>query len=68
MLPQYAGNIDELVSFILSPSKKNPDYPPMPAPGLPLADVKSVATYLLGEVAEEAPADTTTPDSGDVME
>jgi cytochrome c len=68
VLPKYAGNIDELTSFILKPSKKNPEYPPMPAPGLPLADVKSVATYLIGSPAEEAPPEGTTPDSTKVME
>jgi cytochrome c len=68
VLPNYAGNIDELTSFILNPSKKNPEYPPMPAPGLPLADVKSVATYLIGAPAEEAPDGATTPDSTKVME
>jgi hypothetical protein len=36
----------------------NPDYPPMPAPGLPLADVKSVAAYLLGQVKPGEPTET----------
>jgi len=52
VLPKYAS-MDELVSFIQSPSKKDPEYPPMPAPGLPLADVKSVAAFLLGESGQE---------------
>ncbi len=50
VLPKYVGKTEELVAFIQKPSKVDPDYPPMPAPGLPLADVKSVAAYLLGEV------------------
>lgn len=54
VLPGYEGRIDDLISYLQKPSKKNPDFPPMPAPGLPLSDVKSVASYLLGE----------TPDSG----
>jgi cytochrome c len=54
VLPGYAGRIDDLVSYLQKPSRKNPDFPPMPAPALPLSDVKSVASYLLGE----------TPDSG----
>ena len=62
VLPNYAGNMDGLVSFIQSPSKKNPDYPPMPAPGLPLSDVKSVAAYLLGE-SGDAPVPEPTPES-----
>lgn len=51
VLPNYAANPAELEAFIQSPSKKNPDYPPMPAPGLSLGDTKSVAAFLLGEVA-----------------
>jgi cytochrome c len=66
VLPKYAGSIDELVSFILNPSKVDPDYPPMPSPGLPLGDVKSVAAYLLGESTEGA--ETTAPDSTRVTE
>jgi cytochrome c551/c552 len=59
VLPKYAGKIDDLVAFVQKPSKKNPDYPPMPAPGLPLADIKSVATYLLGQIESGAGTDTT---------
>ncbi len=68
VLPKYSGNMDDLVSFVLNPKKVNPDYPPMPAPGLPLADVKSVAAYLLGELGGEAPAEGTTGDSTRVTE
>ena len=50
VLPKYVGKMDDLVGFVQKPSKVNPDYPPMPAPGLPLVDVKSVAAYLLGEI------------------
>jgi cytochrome c551/c552 len=53
VLPKYAGKSDELVAFIQKPSKKNPDYPPMPAPGLSLADTKSVAAYLLGRIQDQ---------------
>lgn len=55
VLPKYAGKPDELAAFIQSPSKKNPDYPPMPNPGLSLGDTKSVAAFLLGESAPQAP-------------
>ncbi|UCH84958.1 MAG: c-type cytochrome [Candidatus Latescibacterota bacterium] len=48
VLPKYAGDMEALVSFIQKPSKVDPDYPPMPAPGIPLVDIKSVAAYLLG--------------------
>jgi len=53
VLPKYEGKLDELVSFIQNPSKVDPAYPPMPAPGLPLGDVKSVAAYVL-EAYEES--------------
>ncbi len=33
-IPKYQGKKAELVSFILHPTKKNPDYPPMQNPGL----------------------------------
>ena len=49
VLPKYAGRADALAAFIQKPSKVNPDYPPMPAPGLSLGDTKSVAAYLLGQ-------------------
>jgi cytochrome c len=64
VLPNYAANPDDLVSFIQSPSKKNPDYPPMPAPGLSLADTRSVAAFLLGQSAPpQEPAPETTPET-----
>jgi cytochrome c551/c552 len=56
VLPKYAGREDDLVAFILKPNKVNPEYPPMPAPGLSLGDVKSVAAYLLsGARGNDAP-------------
>ncbi|MEJ2720507.1 MAG: c-type cytochrome [bacterium] len=62
VLPKYADDMDRLVAFVQKPSKVNPDYPPMPAPGLPLFDVKSVAAYLLGRIsAEPEPAPSGAP-------
>jgi cytochrome c len=58
VLPKYAGKMDDLVAFIGKPSKVNPDYPPMPAPGLSLGDRKSVAAYLLGQIESGAGAKT----------
>jgi cytochrome c len=58
VLPNYAGNLEGLVSFIQKPERKNPDYPPMPSPGLPLADVRSVAAYLLGDTGGESAPET----------
>jgi cytochrome c len=51
VLPKYAGNADALVAFVRKPSKMNADYPPMPVLGLPLGDIRSVAAYLLAQVA-----------------
>jgi cytochrome c551/c552 len=59
VLPKYVGKPDVLVAFIRKPSKVNPDYPPMPAPGLSLADAKSVAAYLLQEMASAEKSGTT---------
>jgi cytochrome c len=50
VLPKYAGRLEDLAAFIQKPSKVDPEYPPMPAPGLPRADVRSVAAYLLGQL------------------
>ncbi len=57
VLPKYQGKIDELIAFIQKPTKKNEDFPPMPAPALPLSDVKSVAAYLLGETPDAGGSD-----------
>lgn len=55
VLPKYAGKYDELVSYIQSPSKKDPAYPPMPAPAVNLSEIKSVAAFLLGEDPAKLP-------------
>jgi cytochrome c551/c552 len=57
VLPKYAGNPDEMVKFVTNPVKKNPDYPPMPNPGLSLVDAKSVVAYLLGETPGQGSTD-----------
>jgi cytochrome c len=56
VLPKYVGRESDLVSFIQRPSKVNPDYPPMPAQGIPLGDMKSVAAYLLSEMESRSSA------------
>jgi cytochrome c len=58
VLSKYAGNADAMVQFISSPTKVDPEYPPMPNPGLSLADVKSVVAYLLGETPGEGSTDS----------
>jgi hypothetical protein len=52
-LPKYRDDIDELVNYIANPSKKNPEYPPMPNLGLSMDDVGAVARYLMEEVLGE---------------
>ena len=49
VLGPYESNIDALEAFLASPSKKNPDYPPMPSPGLSSSQVNAVAEYVLEE-------------------
>ncbi len=49
VLPKYVGKQDELVKFILNPTKVNPDYPPMPNLGLSKQEAQAVAMYLLEE-------------------
>jgi cytochrome c551/c552 len=50
-IPKYQGKKAELVSFILHPTKKNSDYPPMQNPGLRAIEADSVASYILRRVA-----------------
>ncbi|MCZ6702939.1 MAG: hypothetical protein O6940_07855 [Ignavibacteria bacterium] len=47
VIPKYIGNEAELVAFIRNPGKIDPEYPPMPNPGLKPAEAKAVAEYLL---------------------
>jgi len=48
-MKKYEGRINDLVSFILNPKKINPEYPPMPNPGLKLSEAKAVSKYILEE-------------------
>jgi hypothetical protein len=50
-IPKYEGKKSELISFILNPIKKNPDYPPMISPGLKPAEADSVASYIMRRVS-----------------
>ena len=47
VLPQFEGKKDALVAFIRNPVKVNPKFPPMPNPGLSLAEAKNIADYEL---------------------
>ncbi len=57
-IPKYQGKKAELISFILHPIKRNPDYPPMQNPGLQAAEADSVANYILRRVALTLPNGT----------
>jgi cytochrome c551/c552 len=57
-IPKYQGKKTELISFILHPVKKNPDYPPMQNPGLQQAEADSIASYILRRVALSLPRGT----------
>jgi cytochrome c len=69
VLPKYAGHPENLQNFVLNPVKMNPDYPPMPNPGLSAATAKAVAEYLLGqlEAAGAAQPDAQTPTQTEVQ-
>ena len=50
VVPKYFGKEAELIAFIRNPVKVDPEYPPMPNPGLKPAEAKAVADYLLEKV------------------
>ncbi len=51
-VPKYNKNTSQLAAFILSPVKKNPDYPSMPNQGLRPDEADSIAAYLIMKVAQ----------------
>jgi len=53
VVPKYFGKEKQLIAFIRNPVKVNPDYPPMPNPGLKPNEAKAVAEYLLKRVKED---------------
>ena len=53
VIPKYVGKEAQLVEFIRNPVKVNPDYPPMPNPGLKPAEAVAVAKYLLETYKEK---------------
>ncbi len=50
VVPKYFGKEIQLIAFIRNPVKINPDYPPMPNPGLKPNEAKAVADYVLEQV------------------
>jgi cytochrome c len=53
VVPKYFGKENQLIAFIRNPVKVNPDYPPMPNPGLKPREAKAVAEYILKRVKED---------------
>jgi cytochrome c len=47
VLQKYEGNMDRLVSFINNPGRIDPQYPPMPNPGLKPNETRAVAEYIM---------------------
>ncbi len=47
VLPKYVGKEQQLIAFIRNPVKVNPEYPPMPNPGLKPNEAEAVAKYLI---------------------
>jgi cytochrome c len=54
VLPKYKDQFDELKAYIKNPSKKNPDFPPMPSLGLSDTDVEAVAGYVLEQLEQQS--------------
>jgi cytochrome c len=50
VLPGYRPDVEALKAYLASPTKKNPDYPPMPNPGLSRPQINAVADYVLEEM------------------
>lgn len=53
VLPKYRGDPQRLTAFIISPTRVDPAFPPMPAPGLSRREAQAVAEYLLKQLDEE---------------
>ncbi|GAB4330857.1 MAG: hypothetical protein Kow0099_01740 [Candidatus Abyssubacteria bacterium] len=53
MREKYKGKSGEMVKFVLEPTKVNPDFPPMPPPGISREQTENVVEYILGDESEE---------------
>jgi cytochrome c len=53
VIPKYVGKEAQLVAFLRNPVKVNPDYPPMPNPGLKPAEAEALAKYLIATYEEK---------------
>jgi cytochrome c len=52
VVPKYFGKEKELIAYIKNPTKIDPNYPPMPNPGLKPNEVKAVVDYVLEQVKQ----------------
>jgi len=52
VVPKYIGKEKQLIAFIRNPVKVDPNYPPMPNPGLKPNEAKAVAEYVLEQVKQ----------------
>jgi len=54
VVPKYKGDVNKLMSFILNPIKVDPNFPPMPNPGLKPKEAAAVAQYLIEKVKKDS--------------
>ena len=52
VVPKYFGKEKQLIAYIRNPVKVDPNYPPMPNPGLRPNEAKAIADYILEKVKE----------------
>jgi cytochrome c len=53
VVPKYKGDVNKLMTFILNPIKVDPNFPPMPNPGLKPKEAAAVAQYLIEKVKKD---------------
>ncbi|MGB9695860.1 MAG: c-type cytochrome [Ignavibacteria bacterium] len=52
-VPKYNGDIKKLASYIYTPQKINPEYPPMPNQGLKQKEAEAMAKWLIDKVGKK---------------
>lgn len=52
-VPKYSGDVKKLASYIYSPQKINPQYPPMPNQGLKQKEAEAMAKWLIEKVGKK---------------
>ena len=58
VLPKYVNDVASLKAFIANPTRKDPEFPPMPNPGLTPSQIDAVAPYVLQRLATETGGQT----------